>query len=319
MMDPEVTFTGTAGPSVVVVGAVNVDLIAAVARRPGGGETVLATRLQRRPGGKGANQAAAAARAGAAVWLIGAVGADTDGAGQIAELDRAGVATAYVRAIEGVPTGAAFISVTPDGENSIIVAAGANSELRPEDATSALASIAAEGAVAVLQSEVPGPVIDAAALACLRRGTRFVLNNAPVAALHAATLAAADPIVVNEHEASELCGSHRALSRRELAREVRAATGARSVIVTLGADGALLAAREHDAAIPAPPAQVVDTTGAGDAFVGTLATRLAVGDDLAVAASQAVHAATMAVTWPGARPGTDPAMGGVAMPAEARA
>jgi ribokinase len=319
MMDPEVTFMGTANPIVVVVGAVNVDLTAAVARRPGGGETVLATGLQRRPGGKGANQAAAAARAGAAVWLIGAVGADPDGAGQIAELDRAGVATAYVRAIEGVPTGAAFISVTPDGENSIIVAAGANSELRPEDVTSALASIAAEGAIAVLQSEVPGPVIDAAAHACVQRGTRFVLNNGPVAILHAATLVAADPIVVNEHEASELCGPHPALNRRELAREVRAATGARSVIVTLGADGALLAAAEHDAAIPAPAAHVVDTTGAGDAFVGTLATRLALGDDLGAAASKAVYAATTAVTWPGARPDSDSAMGAMPMPAEARA
>lgn len=318
-MDLEDTYTGTAGHGVVVIGAVNVDLIATVARRPAGGETVLATGLQRRPGGKGANQATAAARAGAAVWFVGAVGADPDGTGQIAELDRVGVATAHVRAIEGVPTGAAFISVTPDGENSIVVAAGANGELRPEDVTSALTGIAAQGTVAVLQTEVPGQVIDAAAHACLTRGTRFVLNDGPVTALRAATLAGADPIVVNEHEAAELCGTNPAPSRSKLARAVQAVTGARSVIVTLGADGALLAATGHDAAIPASPAQVVDTTGAGDAFVGTLAARLALGDDLAAAASKAVDAATMAVTWPGARPGTDAVKGGVAVPAEARA
>jgi ribokinase len=162
-------------------------------------------------------------------------------------------------------------------------------------------------------------VIDAAAHACLAQGTRFVLNNGPVAALRAATLAGADPIVVNEHETAELCSTNPAPSRSELAREVRAVTGARSVIVTLGADGALLATAERDAAIPAPPAQVADTTGAGDAFVGTLAARLALGDDLAAAARKAVYAATMAVTWPGARPGTDAAKGGVAAPAEARA
>jgi ribokinase len=100
---------------------------------------------------------------------------------------------------------------------------------------------------------------------------------------------------------------------------VRTVTGARSVIVTLGADGALVATAEHDAAIPAPPAQVVDTTGAGDAFVGTLAARLALGDDLAAAADKAVDAATMTVTWPGARPGTDTTKGGMAVPAGAGA
>jgi ribokinase len=307
MMDLEGTFSDTAGRGVVVVGAVNVDLIATVARRPAGGETVLASGLQRRPGGKGANQAAAAARTGASVWFVGAVGADPDGAAQIAELDRAGVSTAHVRAVDGVPTGAAFISVTPDGENSIVVAPGANAELRPEDVTPALIRTAAEGAVIVLQTEIPGQVIDAAARACLRQRIPFVLNDGPVAELSAATLAGADPIVVNEHEAAELLGTDSGGSRRELARDVRAVTGARSVIVTLGAAGALVAAPEQDAAIQAPASEVVDTTGAGDAFIGTLAARLAFGDDLVAAASEAVTAATAAVTWAGARPNADTA------------
>jgi ribokinase len=301
-MDLEGTFRETASPHVVVVGAVNVDLIATVARRPAGGETVLASGLQRRPGGKGANQAAAAARTGAAVWFVGAVGADSDGAAQIAELGRAGVSTAHVRAADGVPTGAAFISVTPDGENSIVVAPGANAELRPEDVAPALVRPAAEGSVTILQTEIPGQVIDAAAHECLRQRMRFVLNDGPVADLSAATLAGADPIVVNEHEAAELLGADSGWSRRELARHVRAVTGARSAIVTLGADGALVAAPDQDAAIPAPAAEVVDTTGAGDAFVGMLAARLAFGDDLVAAASEAVGAATAAVTWAGARP-----------------
>jgi ribokinase len=318
-MDVGVTFMGAAGPRVVVVGGVNVDLIATVARRPAGGETVLASGLQRRPGGKGANQAAAAARAGAAVWLVGAVGADPDGAGQIAELNGAGVTTAHVRAVDGVPTGTAFISVTPDGENSIVVAAGANGELRPEDVTSALTAAAAGSAVVVLQTEIPGQVIDAAAHACRMQRMRFVLNDGPVAELSAATLTGADPIVVNEHEAAELCGKDPGRSRRELARGVRAVTGARSVIVTLGADGALVAAPGRDAAIPAPAVEVVDTTGAGDAFVGTLAARLALGDDLIAAASEAVRAATAAVTWAGARAGTDTTTGATAASVGARA
>jgi len=318
-MDLEGTSTGTAARGVVIVGAVNVDLLATVARRPAGGETVLATGLRRRPGGKGANQAAAAARAGAATWFVGAVGADPDGAGQVAELESAGVTTAHVRAVEGVPTGTAFISVTPDGENSIVVAAGANDELRPEDVTSTLTRLAVPGTIAVLQTEVPGQVIDAAARACLAQGARFVLNNGPVAVLRPATLAGADPIVVNEHEAAELCGTSPATSRTELAREVRDVTGARSVIVTLGADGALIAATGLDAAIAAPSVQVVDTTGAGDAFAGTLAARLALGDDLAAAASKAVDAASLAVTWPGARPATGAPEGGRTVPARAGA
>ncbi len=291
---------------VVVIGAVNVDSIATVDRRPVGGETVLATGLQRRPGGKGANQAAAAARAGAAVSLIGAVGADPDGAEQIALLERAGVAVAHVRAIGGVPTGSAFITVTPDGDNSIVVAAGANGMLRPDDITHALATAVGRRAVVVLQTEVPPPVIDTAARVCLQQGVRFVLNDGPVAALSAATLAGADPIVVNEHEAREVCGAGPRRPRRELARAVRAATTARSAVVTLGADGVLAVTPEQDIALPAvPAADVVDTTGAGDTFVGTLAARLALGDDLIAAVREATYAASLAVTWPGARPDAD--------------
>jgi ribokinase len=291
---------------VVVIGAVNVDSIATVDRRPDGGETVLATGLQRRPGGKGANQAVAAARAGAAVSFIGAVGTDPDGAGQIAELERAGVAVAHVQAIGGVPTGSAFITVTPDGDNSIVVAAGANGELRPDDTTSALAVALGRRTVVVLQTEVPPPVIDAAAGLCVQQGVRFVLNDGPVAALGAATLAGADPIVVNEHEAHQVCGAGPRRPRGELARAVRAATSARSAVVTLGANGVLVATPEQEVAMPAvPAAEVVDTTGAGDAFVGTLAARLALGDDLIAAVREATHAASLAVTWPGARPSTD--------------
>jgi ribokinase len=291
---------------VVVIGAVNVDSIVTVDHRPAAGARWRAPSPRRRPGGKGANQAAAAARAGAAVSFIGAVGTDPDGAGQIAELERAGVAVAHIQAIEGVPTGSAFITVTPDGDNSIVVAAGANSELPPDDAVSALATAVGRRAVVVLQTEVPPPVIDAAARLCMQQGVRFVLNNGPAAALAAATLAGADPIVVNEHEAHEVCGAAPRRSSGELARAVRAATAARSAVVTLGADGVLVSTPEQDIAMPAVPAiEVVDTTGAGDAFVGTLAARLALGDDLIAAVREATHAASLAVTWPGARPAAD--------------
>jgi ribokinase len=300
---------------VVVIGALNVDLIASVDRRPAGGETVLATGLRRRPGGKGANQAAAAARAGATVSLIGAVGADLDGAEQVAELERAGVAVTRIQAVEGVPTGAAFITVTPDGDNSIVVAAGANGELRPDDTVSALAAAAGRRTVVVLQTEVPSRVIDAAARLCAQQGVRFVLNDGPAAALAAATLAGADPIVVNEHEAREVCGAVQPPPGVELARAVRAATKARSAVVTLGAAGVQVATPRQEVTLPAVrPAEVVDTTGAGDAFVGTLAARLAAGDDLIAAVREATGAASLAVTWPGARPGAESPAAAAARP-----
>lgn len=290
---------------VMVVGAVNADFVAAVGRRPAGGETVLAAAMRRRCGGKGANQAAAAARAGAVTAFVGAVGDDPTGAEQIAELSRLGVDVSNVRVCAGVETGMAFVTVTPEGENSIVVAAGANGELRAGDVVAAMASVSA-GTVVVAQTEIGASVIDAVAVLCLRRGARFVVNTGPSLRLAPETLAAADPIVANEHEARDLCGvadgATDGLEPGNLARAVLAATRARSVVVTLGAAGALIATPTMHAAVPAVPARVVDTTGAGDAFVGSLAARLSRCADLVEAAQAAAAAAAEAVTWHGARP-----------------
>ena len=285
-----------------MIGAVNVDFIATVDDRPLGGQTVLATDLTRRAGGKGANQAAAAARAGASTTFVGAVGDDQNGVEQLDELRLLGVDVASVRRIPGVETGFAFITVTPDGENSIVVVSGANGDVEPADVVDALFGVQA-GTVVVLQTELDGAVVDAAARTCSESDARVVLNDGPVARLAESTLALADPIVVNEHEARELCQGIALTSDRELARMVLAATGARSVVVTLGAEGVLLASQTEDAFVEAVPAsEVVDTTGAGDTFVGSLAAGLARGEELVTAIRAAVGAASAAVTWLGARP-----------------
>jgi ribokinase len=285
---------------VVVVGSLNADLVVSVERRPGAGETVIARTADRRPGGKGANQAAAAARAGAVVRLVGAVGDDADGRQQRTELARARVGTALVRTVPGTVTGLAVVTVTEDGENAIVVVPGANAALTEDDAVRALDRLAA-GTVVVLQTEVPAAVVDAAAATAAARGCRVVLSDGPVAPLAPATLATADPLVVNEHEARQLCG--RDVARSELAGALLVSTGARSAVVTLGADGAAVAGAGAHCTVPGVAApEVVDTTGAGDVLVGTVAAALARGLPLEDAVAAAVAAAAQAVGWPGARP-----------------
>jgi ribokinase len=287
---------------VIVVGSVNVDLIAAVERRPGGGETVLATGLERRAGGKGANQAAAAARAGASTVFVGAVGDDQDGADQVAELRRVGVDVSRVTTVPDARTGIALITVTPEGENSIVVASGANGALVEAVVLGSLEACRRPGVV-VLQTEVSPAVVDAVAAWCAAAGIRVVLNDGPCIPLDAATLAASDPLVVNEHEARQLLGDDPSVPTGELATAVLEATRARSVVVTLGAAGVQVATEGSLDAIPAVrPDVVVDTTGAGDTFVGTLAAALAAGAAMSDAATRAAAAASRSVTWEGARP-----------------
>jgi ribokinase len=291
------------GGTVVVVGSVNVDLVLEVDRRPDGGETVLAAGARRRPGGKGANQAAAAARAGADVRLVAAVGDDADAVGQLDALRRDGVDTAHVRRASGSVTGLALITVTPDGENAIVVVPGANHRLTAEDAVRSLDGLAT-GTVVVLQTEVLPDVVDAAAAVVAARRCRLVLSDGPVAPLAAATLAAADPVVVNRSEARQL--AEHDLDGEDLADAVLAASGARSVVVTLGAEGAVVAGAHGSVAVPGVRVpRVVDTTGAGDVLVGALAARLAGGLDLPAATAGAVAAAAQCVGWPGARPEPD--------------
>ncbi|WP_182525363.1 PfkB family carbohydrate kinase [Nocardioides dongkuii] len=275
---------------VVVVGGINQDITVRVDRRPRAGETVVGDGPAVSAGGKGANMAVAAARAGGVrVALCGAVGADAAGRDQVEQLRQAGVDVAGVAVRADAATGSALIVVTPDGENSIAVGAGANATL-----TDAQVAAACRGARVVLaQTEVgPGPVVAAARVTA--DDARLVLSPAPVVELPADVLALADPLVVNEEEAADLAGVPDAA-------RVRERTGARSVVLTLGAAGVEVADAAGTRRLPAPTVTAVDTTGAGDVLAGTLAAALAGGRSLDEALEAAVAAAARSVQHRGAR------------------
>lgn len=286
--------------TVVVVGGVNVDLLVQVPRRPRGGETAVASAYRRRCGGKGANQAAAAALAGASVIIVGTVGNDVDGQAQVADLRRCGVGVDLVAVSPARPTGLAMITVTPDGENAIVVALGAN-ELTTAEYVSSTVQRWHRPDVVVGQAELGAETLDAVAAAAGRCGSRLVINDAPVVKLARETLRLADPLVVNEHEAQALADGDTSVAPRVLAAQLLKSAGARSVVITLGQQGAALATVEATSQVPAEPVSVVDTTGAGDTFVGSLAAYLAADLDLTTAVKQASVAAARCVTWVGAR------------------
>ncbi|MFF8372739.1 ribokinase [Streptomyces lydicus] len=286
---------------VLVVGSANADLTVRVERRPGAGETVLGTDLVESAGGKGANQAAAAARIGGRTALLARVGGDAFGELLLSAQREAGTDVSPVIVDESARTGTAMIIVDPDGDNSIVVSPGANAALTPQDVAGAKEVIAAASVVS-LQLEIPMESVRAAAAAAEQAGTRVVLNPspAPEAALAPELLAVADPLVVNEHEARQLSGLADG-TPVEWARALRD-QGARSVVVTLGGDGALTLDASGTVEVPGIRVKAVDTTGAGDAFTGALATRLAGGDALPEAARFAVRVGAAAVTKPGAQP-----------------
>ncbi|MGB4778774.1 PfkB family carbohydrate kinase, partial [Microbacterium sp.] len=241
------------------------------------------------------------ARAGAPTLLVAAVGTDAEGAEQVEELRRVGVDVSEIVVVPG-PTGMAFIAVTPEGENAITVVPGANGALTAAHAVEVLGRT--DPGVVVLQTEVSAAVISAVAAWCTAARTRLILNDGPTIPLPASTLAAADPIVVNQHEARSIIGAaSESTLPAGLAREVQRATGARSVVVTMGADGSEVAEPGGVYSVPAVLAdEVVDTTGAGDTFLGTLASALAKGAELSAAVAAATAAAAESVGWLGARP-----------------
>ncbi|MET9258735.1 ribokinase [Amycolatopsis sp. NPDC004079] len=274
---------------VAVVGSANVDLVVDVPRQPRGGETVLGGDVRRSPGGKGANQAVAAALAGGAeTTFLGAFGVDDGAEFLLASLTKAGVRTDLVSRVDSA-TGTAFIMVSPDGENSIVVAPGANSRLSL--AETQLERIASADVV-LAQLEIPLEAVTAAA-AARRSGARMVLNAAPSRPLPDLDL---DVLIVNEHEAADLAGTPG--SPEELARTLQ--QRAPAVVITLGAAGCVVAEAEivH---LPGFRVSPVDTTGAGDTFCGVLAAVLAEGRPLREAAERAGAAAALAVTRPGAQ------------------
>ncbi|WP_454051522.1 ribokinase [Cellulomonas sp. Marseille-Q8402] len=299
-MDPQHTRT-SAGPDVVVVGSVNADLVTRVAQHPAPGETVLGLSTTVLPGGKGANQAVAAARLGARTALVGAVGTDAFAEPALGGLRSAGVDLAAVAVHDG-PTGIALVTVAEDGENTIVVAPGANARV-DGPAVAVHRELVARARVVVVQGEIPRSGIEQAAAATTGR---LVVNLAPVIDVDPAVLRAADPLVLNEHEAPlVLTALHGGAPADDPADVVRRLLthGARSVVLTLGARGALVGTGESGPTlVAAPRVRAVDTTGAGDGFVGALAHRLARGDDLATAAQLAVRVGAFAVGRDGAQP-----------------
>lgn len=268
---------------VCVVGSANLDLVATTARLPGPGETVLGRDYAEHAGGKGLNQAVAAARSGARVAFVDAVGADEPGARLRAVLAADGIDDAHV-STASAPTGRAMILVDDSGENSIVVVPGAN-------ATVALHAPLPRARVVLAQLEVPLATVAAALAAGREAGAVTVLNPAPAAELPPDLLATCDVVVPNEHEVALLGGAERLLE-----------LGCGAVVVTRGGAGVEVidaTGREH---VPAHRVEVVDTTGAGDAFCGSLAARLAAGDRLGVAVRWAAAAGALATTVAGAVP-----------------
>ncbi|GAA2615184.1 ribokinase [Streptomyces axinellae] len=292
------------GYDLLVVGSANADLVVGVDRRPAAGETVLGSDLVIHPGGKGANQAAAAARLGARTTLLARVGDDTYGR-LLAEAQRAaGADTAGLLEGKDAPTGVALITVDAAGDNSIVVAPGANARLTPDDIAGASALFEA-AAVVSLQLEIPLETVAAAARAAAEHGARIVLNPSPPAPLPEDVLALCDPLVVNEHEARRLLPGHTLSTDPKEWATALLGLGPRSVVITLGAGGALVAGPGAGTAgavlVPSPPVKAVDTTGAGDAFTGALGWRLGRGDGLEQAVRYAVRVGSFAVTRAGAQ------------------
>jgi ribokinase len=293
------------GGRVVVVGAVNVDLVVAAERLPGPGETVVGPRVEHFGGGKGANAAVAAARAGADVLLIGAVGADDTGRAALDELSGEGVRVDGVAVLDGVPTGVALIVVDAAGENQIAVGAGANARVSREQVRSALADALPEAGCVLVSTEIPVEAVAVAVEMTTAVGLPCLLNPAPVlpglAGLLVPRPGRRGPLLTpNVGELAALVGPGPTGVR---AVGLAARTGT-AVVVTLGGDGALVVGPggelEH---LPPHPITVRDTTGAGDTFNGVLAAHLAADADLMDAARAANVAAALSATRSGARAG----------------
>jgi ribokinase len=284
-------------PRVTVLGSLNMDISVTVPRLPEPGATVLGSAARFTPGGKGANQAVAAARLGAGVRMAGCVGDDDFGRRLLAALREEGVDDQGVRVTADAPTGLAMISVDHAGENIITVAPGANHEVGDEQ----VAVTAGHGGILVICAEIPVPAIKAA----LAQAGRCILNLAPAPPDGAAIVAAGvDWLVVNETEAATVLG--RPVSGLAEAGQAAAAlitAGARHAVVTAGAHGAALAGPDATATISAFRVDAVDTVGAGDTFVGALAVALAAGIPAAEAVRAAAAAGATAATRPGAQAG----------------
>jgi ribokinase len=274
---------------VIVVGSVNIDLVITVGALPAPGETVIGGHFARHHGGKGGNQAVAAARLGARTSFVGAVGDDDFGRSARSALEADGVDVGELRTLSDSPTGVAFILVDANGENSIAVASGANSALTPEHVATSIARLRpGQGDVVLVGHEISTTAARAALQAGRDAGATTILNPAPATGLDGSTVALADIVTPNEGELATLAG---------------AGIAPNTLLVSRGARGATLRTPMRTSHIEALPVEAVDTVGAGDTLNGALAAALAAGRSLDEAARRAVAAASLAVTRRGAREG----------------
>jgi ribokinase len=288
---------------ILVVGSINMDLVVRVPQMPVPGETVLGDAFQTFPGGKGANQAVGAARLGGQVTMVGKVGEDGFGSELRASMAADGINLEHVTVDPSVSTGIAMITVDETGQNSIVVASGANMALTPKDVTRAWGQLESVDVV-VLQLEIPAACNLQAARLGKEMGAKVILNPAPARPLSAELLQLVDVIVPNEKETSLLTGLPvDTLAQVEAAAQVLLKLGVGSVVLTLGSRGALvLEASGAVSRLESHSVEVVDTTAAGDAFVAGLSVRLAQGASLAEAAVFGNASGALAVSRMGAQP-----------------
>ena len=286
---------------ITVFGSINMDLVATTPRLPKPGETVPGTGFATAAGGKGANQALAARRAGASVRMVGAVGRDEFAAPALDLLDKAGTDLSRVARVDG-PTGTALILVGGDGENMIAVVPGANGTISPDQAAEAVSS-SQPGDILMLQLEVPAASVKAALQAAKAQGVRTVLNTAPLIAEAAELATLADIVIANETEFELLVGREALTSeeREEMLLEMHKDTG-QILIITLGAEGVMAAEGGSLHRTKGLKIEPVDTVGAGDTFCGYLAASLDAGLALGEALRRAAVAGSLACLKAGAQP-----------------